>query len=263
MTSKPIDWSERVVMQPLSGALEEPYGKLVRMGLLALSTDLAIERDFGRMVPDDDLLLVTTRIHLETPNSDRTFTNLQHEIVAAARLLIPDSRLDVLVFGCTAASTIIGPKRVAALAAEARPGLECTNPATGTIEALKALGARRIAVVTPYTRQMTGNVLRFLDAGGFEFTGVSALGFDTDVGIGSVPAHAFIDAARRTEREGAQALFISCTATKALDIIDELEAEIGIPVVTSNQAAFWHALKIAGWSRAIPGYGRLLRSVWT
>jgi len=239
--------------------LETPYGVEARIGLIALSTDLAIERDFARMLPDDRAALFTTRIHLETPNSDRTFLALQDDLVAATRLIIPDSRLDAVVFGCTAASTIIGPDRVAALVGQARPGVPVTNPATAATAALQALGARRLAVLTPYTRQMTGNVLRFLGDAGFHFASVRCLGFDTDVAIGSIPALAFLDLAQGKQLDGADALFISCTATKALDVIDAIEAAIGVPVITSNQAALWHALRLVGWKYPIPGFGALLR----
>ena len=255
-----VTWD--IEMHELSRPLGEPYGHVARIGLLALSTDLAIERDFAQMAPDPDVAVFTTRIHLETPNSDRTFLALQREIVGAMKLIIPDSRLDAVVFGCTSASTIIGPSRVAELVAKIRPGTACTNPATGTIEALSALDARNIAVITPYTRQMTGNIARFIDSAGFRMTSVRSLGYDTDVAIGSVPADSFIEAARQSRLDGADAIFVSCTATKALNIIDELEAETGLPVVVSNQAAFWHALRLVGWSRPIAGYGMLLRSVW-
>jgi maleate isomerase len=256
------DWSRDVAMHPLPRVLDEPYGRIVRMGLLALSTDLAIERDLNRLIPNDDVALFSTRIYLETPNSDRTFFALQDEIVAATKLLIPDSRLDVVVFGCTTASTIIGPARIAELVAQARPGVKCTNPATGVTEALRALKARRVSVVTPYTKQMTGNVVRFLDNAGFALTSVRSLGCDTDTAIGSIPAKTYIEAALAGDYKDADAIFISCTATRALDIIEQLEREIGLPVVTSNQAVFWHAMKLAGWNKAIPGYGRLMSSTW-
>ena len=251
-----------VEMRPLPMPLELPYGQRARIGLLALSTDLAVERDFHRMVQTDDIALFSTRIHLETPNSDRTFLALQDEIVEAAHLLIPDSRLDVVVFGCTAASTVIGPERIAALVDEARPGTHCTNPATATVAALRALNAKRIAVVTPYTRQMTGNVVRFLEEGGFVLTSVQSLGFDTDVEIGSIPAQAFVEIAKAQTPMDADAIFISCTGTKALDIVDALEQATGLPVVVSNQAAFWHALHLIGWRNPIHGFGKLLREGW-
>lgn len=255
-------WNGNVVIHPLPVPLEEPYGRMVRIGLIALSTDPVIERDFAHLVPDNDVAVFTTRIHIETPNSDRTFLALQDEITAATKLIIPDSRLDVVVFGCTSASTIIGPDRIAELVAVARPDARCTNPATAAIGALRKLSARRIALVTPYTEQMTRNVSSFLQQAHFELSSVRSFGFDTDATIGSIPEEAFVDAVRKSDLSDVDAVFISCTGTKALNVIDRLEDELGLPVVVSNQAAFWHALTLAGWTRPIEGHGRLLRSEW-
>ncbi|MEZ5924208.1 MAG: aspartate/glutamate racemase family protein [Hyphomicrobiaceae bacterium] len=246
------------LFEPPSG-LEEPYGAKARIGLISLSTDIAIERDFGCMVPDDSLGLYTTRIRLDWPNSDETFLALADRIPDAAGVLVPNIRLDAVVFGCTSASTLIGSERVEALVHSRRPGVKVTNPALAAVEALKALAARRIVLVTPYTVQMTGNVVRFFERHGVELVSVTCTGHDTDESIGRVPAEAFIEATMSAARTGADAVFISCTATKALNIIEALEQRIGLPVVTSNQAAFWHAARLADWTSPIEGFGKLLR----
>ncbi|AJK47019.1 maleate cis-trans isomerase family protein [Burkholderia plantarii] len=238
--------------------LGEPYGAVARIGLIVLSTDPVIERDFHRLVPDDRVGVFSTRIPLETPNSDRTFLALADELEGAARLLIPDSRLDVVVFGCTSASTLIGPQRVAERVRRGRPGVPVTNPATAALAALAALNARRVALVTPYTAAMTRNVMRFLADGGVEPTSVRIAGYDTDHAIGSLPEAFFVEAALASRLDGADAIFISCTGTRALNVIDEIEARTGLPVVVSNQAAFWHALRLAGWRAPLTGHGRLL-----
>ena len=240
------------------GGLEAAYGETARIGLISLSTDIAIERDFTRMVPDDSLGLYTTRIRLDWPNTDATFLALADRIPDAASVIVPNVRLDAIVFGCTTASTLIGPERVEALVRSRRPDVKVTNPALAAVEALKALDARRIVLITPYTVQMTGNVVRFFERHGISLVSATCTGFDTDESIGRVPAAAFLDAALSAERTGADAIFVSCTATKALNVIDELERRTGLPVVTSNQAAFWHAAKLAGWSRPIPGFGTLM-----
>lgn len=252
MTSPPI----RLFEPP--GGLEEPYGAKTRIGLISLSTDIAIERDFAHMVPDDRMGLYTTRIRLDWPNTDETFLALADRIPDAASVLVPNIRLDAIVFGCTTASTLIGSDRVEALVQSRRPGVKVTNPARAAVEALKVLDAKRIVLVTPYTVQMTGNVVRFFERNGIDLVSVTCTGFDTDENIGRVPAEAFIAATMSAERKGADAVFVSCTATKALDIIDDLEKRTGLPVVTSNQAAFWHAARLGGWNEPIGGYGALM-----
>lgn len=247
---------------PVPGKMEDNYGDKVRVGLIALCDDLAVDRDFARMIPDDRVALVTSRIFLEQPNSKRTFLDMADRIPDTVKLLCPLLRLDSIVFGCTSATSYIGEARVADLVRSARPGVNVTNPGSGAIAALKTLRAKRVSVITPYTVANTANVVRMLTDGGIEPVQVSCFGFDTDMDIGSVPRAAYLEQARNTDHRDAQAIFISCTATKALDAIDEIEAATGLPCVSSNQAAFWHALRLAGWKEPIPGFGQLLRTWW-
>lgn len=247
---------------PIPGKIEENYGETVRVGLIALCDDIAIGRDFARMVPDDRVALVTSRIFLEQPNCKRTFLDLADRIPDTVRLLCPLLRLDSVVFGCTSATSYIGETRVTELVRSVRPGINVTNPGTGAIAALRALKAQRVSIITPYTIANTANVVRMLAASDIEPSQVSCLGLDTDMDIGSVPRHAYLELAQMTKHGDAQAIFISCTATKALDAIDDIEAITGLPCITSNQAAFWHAMQLAGWKDPIAGFGRLTRECW-
>lgn len=251
-----------IQLVPVQGQLEDNYGEKVRIGLIALCDDLAVDRDFARLVPDDRVALVTSRIYLEQPNSPKTFLDMADRIPDVVRLLCPLLRLDSIVFGCTSATSVIGEARVAELVRSARPGVHVTNPGTGAIAALRALKARKVSIITPYTVGNTANVVKMISGGGFEPTQVSCFGFDTDMGIGSVPRSAYLAQAQKVDHGDADAVFVSCTATKALDAIADIEAATGLPCVTSNQAAFWHAMTLAGWNEPIPGYGRLLNECW-
>ncbi len=244
------------------GRLEDNYGEKIRIGLIALCDDVAVDRDFARMIPDDRVALITSRILLEQPNSERTFLAMADRIPDTVRLLCPSLRLDSVVFGCTSATSFIGEARVTELVLSARQGVNVTNPGTGAITALTELNAKRVSVITPYTAANTENVVRMLAKGGIQSVQVSCFGFDTDMGIGSVPRDAYVEVARNTNHQDAEAIFVSCTATKALDAIDEIEAATGLPCVTSNQAAFWHVLRMAGWNEPIAGFGRLMRNCW-
>ncbi len=124
--------------------------------------------------------------------------------------------------------------------------MKVTNPATGAVTAPRALGAKRVSVITPHTIANTASVLRLL----------TGEGFDTDMGIGSVPTAAYLRRAKTADHGDAEAIFVSCTATTALD------AATGLPCVTSNQAAFWHASQLAAWNEPIEGFGKLPGECW-
>src|SRR5580693_6181670 len=131
--------SETIVRTKNIDVQQNPaYGERFRIGLLALSTDLAFERDFALLAGSDDIVTFTTRINLATPNNEENFLALEKELPSAAALIVPSSRLDVIAFGCTSASMLIGPDRVEAAIRSGRPGINVTNPATAAMAALNA-----------------------------------------------------------------------------------------------------------------------------
>jgi maleate isomerase len=243
-------------------ALPQPtgpaYGEQLRIGLIALSTDLAVERDFARLADGEATAVFTTRLRLRTPNSEATFLELEKELPSVASLLIPTSRLDVVAFGCTAASMLIGPERITAAVQAGRPGVQVTNPASAALAAFRALGVGRIALLTPYTLSVTTIVADFLIAQGVRVTDAAGLGLDLDDHHARIDEEILITSALSLQLTGTDALFLSCTATRALNVIERLEGLTGLPVITSNQATFWHSLRLGGSKSTVAGFGRLL-----
>ena len=234
------------------------YGERLRIGLIALSTDLAYERDFALLTGGADIASFTTRIKLTAPNNEENLCALEHELPAAAALIVPSSRLDVIAFGCTSASMLIGPERVTAAIRAGRPGVQSTNPATAVVGALRAVSARRVAVLTPYTEPVTLKVAKFLEASGFELTDVLCLNLDTDDQIGRLSETQLRQYALRLDFRNADAIFLSCTTARSINVIDDLERETRRCVISSNQATFWHALQLGDVLAPRHGYGSLL-----
>ena len=81
--------------------------------------------------------------------------------------------------------------------------------------------------------------------------------------IAALTGEAIFKAAKKADTAAADALFISCTAIRAVEVIDRLEQALGKPVITANQAMFWQALRVAGCNAKIEGYGALLRKFWS
>jgi maleate cis-trans isomerase len=126
-----------------------------------------------------------------------------------------------------------------------------------------ALGARRVAVATPYVDFVNESERAFLQEYGFEVTSMHGLRLgetqEERRGIGRVPPEHVYRMARLVDRPEAEAIFISCTNLATLGVIRRIEDDLGKPVVTSNQACFWGCLRLLGLQDRIEGHGRLLR----
>ena len=239
-----------------------PPGRRARLGMLLLATDFATERELIDMMPrlgpgGDDIAWFTGRVPNANAVTVEALQAMHARLGAAAANILPGERLDALAYSCTSGTLAMGEARTLAALAAARPDVPVTTPATAARAALKALGVRRIAVLTPYTAAVNRLIAGFLADAGFEIVAYTAFDLATDGEMSGIPRDALIAAAGDADRPGAEALFVSCTALRAVGAVAPLETRLGKPVITSNQAMFWHALRLAGVDGALTGFGRL------
>lgn len=230
-----------------------------RIALIALATDHTTERDFARMSPSPDLAVYTNRIAYANPTTPANLAKMQPRLTDAAWLILPEEPLDAIAFACTAASVVIGDDLVTAALNRAKPGVPSVTPTTAAFAAFAELGMKRVSVLTPYTPVVSKALAEYFTGHGFEVCGLRCFGLEDDRVIARVVPSSIVEAAVAATDHDADGLFISCTALRAAEKVDEIEARIGRPVVTSNQAMFWRAARLAGCDLPIEGHGRLAR----
>lgn len=123
--------------------------------------------------------------------------------------------------------------------------------------ALHHLGVTRLALGTPYPESISRQGRAYWEAAGFQIVGYHRLAGVTD--IYSETEERAAELARRADTPEAQAVLISGTGLPTVGALERLERELGKPVVSSNQACLWRALRLAGVSEPVTGFGRLLR----
>jgi arylmalonate decarboxylase len=138
-------------------------------------------------------------------------------------------------------------------------GLPVTTMSTGVVEGLRAVGARRLAVVTAYIEEVNNRLRQFLTNSGFAVLELQGLGIDVVGEARNVPPEALIELGQRSfaAAPGADGILISCGGLRTLNVTVPLEHACGVPVISSTPAAFWSAVRLVGLSGAAPGYGRL------
>ena len=232
-----------------------------RIGLLALSNDLATERDFINMRSSDDIALFVSRIPNAEICSVENLRAMEPELTRAVSLLIPGSRLDAVAYSCTSGTVVMGYDAVARRIHEERPGIPVVTPITAALAAFRLLGARKISVLTPYTDDVNVRIANYLMNSGLEIVAFSSFHHTDNDAMAKTPPQAILDAALEADRPDADALFISCTAIRAVDVLESIEQAIGKPVVSANQALYWQALRATGYQQPVEGYGYLLRTM--
>ena len=240
-----------------------PYERLdhrakVRIGLVQLATDYTLENDWHQLV-GGEVELYSTRMPYSSEIDPAALKSMEKSIGSAAALIAPGQELDVMAYGCTAASMLIGDDNITNQLTLQRPGLPATNPWCASKAALHYLGAKKIAVLAPYTSNVNLPLFQAFEKEGFSVAAFGAFQLTVDTEIPSVhPASmksALSDLLAHTDVD---AVFLSCTNLRAMRVLDQLEKQFGLPMVSSNQAMFWHALRLAGSNLKFEGYGQLL-----
>jgi maleate isomerase len=229
-----------------------------RIGLITLATDETTEPDFQAMLPSD-VAFFTARILNENPVSKQTLRGHLPLIRQATEQLLPGAPLDVIVYDCTSGTVANGYEAIAAQVHALRPSVNVVTPITAALAALEALGVERISVLTPYTADVSDSVVAYLDEHGITVINAASFMIESDLDMARLSPESIYKAALETCAQDAQALFISCTALRAVEVIGRIESELGKPVVSSIQAEFWQSIRLAGNSEPLDGFGSLLR----
>jgi len=238
------------------------YGWRARIGLIVPSSNTTMEAEFWRMAPEG-VSIHTSRVKLVevTPEA------LKLMAVEAARAAeeLATAEVDVVVYGCTTGSLLEGPEWEEGLRRETRKraGVEAVTTAQAVVEALKALGVKRVAVATPYIDELNARERAFLEKLGFTVVRIKGLGIVRNTDIGRQPPWVAYRLAKEVAKEvgpSVDGVFISCTNFRTIEVIEPLEAELQLPVVSSNTASMWLALRSLGIRDRL-SYGRLLREL--
>lgn len=227
-----------------------------RIGLIALATDYNSETDLRRILPDG-VELFTNRVLNANPLTLENLRAMSGDITRAASGLLPGLGVNVVIYGCTSGTAAIGEKELSRLIQLAQPGVPCTNPILAAAEAMRALDAQKISVLTPYIPSINTEIEACFSREGFDILNIGGFGMEDDIDMTGIPLDALKEGARQLCDPGADALFISCTATRAARVVHDLEQELGKPVVTSNQALVWHCLQLMNNDNPVTGFGSL------
>ncbi|RMD91604.1 MAG: Asp/Glu racemase [Alphaproteobacteria bacterium] len=235
--------------------LTGPIGTGATLGLVVLRVDETIEHDFRRMLAGrEDVALHVSRVASGDELTAGSIAAMEAELPRAAALLPPAAAFDVLAYACTSGTTLIGVERVAALLRQGARATHVTDPLTAALAALAALGAERVALVSPYIEEVAAPIAAAFEAAGHRVTATLSFGEAEEARVARIDPASIADAAREAARApGTQAVFLSCTNLRTLDIIAPLEAELGLPVLSSNQVLCWHMWRLAGIAPAERG----------
>ena len=228
-----------------------------RVGMLIPSSNTSIEREYPAWMPRD----------LSFHFARLTMTQLTAEGMAAqlgdirrAVESLRDARVDAVLLCQTAASFWMGSDWDASIRRDMAgwAGAPALTAAATVLDALSALGAQRVAFAAPFPPEIGEASLRYLRASGITVVHSAFGGLRDNFAIAEMPRAEIIDLALRADHPDAQVLLMPGGNMPCIDVAEEIEARLGKPMVSTNQAGMWALLSLFGMPDPIVGAGRLL-----
>ena len=230
-----------------------------RIGFIALATDFNSEQDLRRMLPGE-VEIFTNRVTNHNPMTLDNLRAMADDIERAAGGILPGLGVDLMIYGCTSGTAAIGFENIAEHIHRQCPEIPVITPVTAATAALQAVGANSVSVLTPYIDEINQALGDMLQTHGLKVLNICGFGSENDIEVTMFPLEDIVSAAKLACLDGADALFISCTALRASMVIEKLEAELAIPVITSNQALVWQALNLLNCNMPIKGFGSVFHA---
>jgi maleate isomerase len=228
-----------------------------KIGLIALASDYMIEKDFIKIIKDKKIDFFVNRIECFNPLTKENLIKMSEKVTEVTKDILPNEKIDCVAYGCTSGTIAAGYESIQKKIKNAKPEAIVTTPSTASIKALKRLNLSKIAIFTPYSKKLNDEVLNFFKKENFEIKANSYFNIESDIEIGKVDPNYLYEVLSKMDLNGAEALFISCTALPALSLIDKLEKTLNVTVLSSNQTLIWDALNLIKNKETTKGFGKI------
>ena len=231
-----------------------------RVGVITLSTDFTIEQDFRKICHSLPIDIFFNRIPFINPLNHKNYLKMAEHIPEVSQQILPGEKIDVIAYGCTSGTIAIGEEHISSQVQKSKPEAKVTTPITAALKAFKKLNLKNIAVLTPYPKDVNVTVFEYLSKSNLTIDSFNSFNLNYDSEIAQVSLESLKESIAKINLDNVDCLFVSCTALKIVDILDEVEKKFNTTVISSNQAIIWDCLQLLDMNVKIPGYGKLFNS---
>lgn len=244
-----------------------PLYDLRKIGHITPSSNTAVEAYTAAMNTQmaDRCSHHFTRLRVTAVRLDEnTQTQFSHDTMMQAARLLADAPLHAIVWNGTSASWL-GIERDLALceAITAETKLPASTSTLAIHEIIRSIGAKRIALAVPYVADLTRQIVKVYGTHGIEVISEAHLGEAENHAIGSFTSDQIRQVLRDSDSPEAECIAVVCTNFAATPLVEEMEKELGKPIIDSTAATYWKGCRLTGVDPAVSGWGALLRGELT
>ena len=231
-----------------------------KVGLIALSTDFMIEKDFKKIIENMNIDLFVNRIRSYYPLTKENLIKMGENVTEVSKDILPDEKLDCVVYGCTSGTIASGYDSIKNKINLAKPEARVVTPSSAAVNALRKMNIKKVSIFTPYSEKLNNDVVDYFKKENFIVTSNSYFDILYDNDIAKVDPDYLFEVITKMDLGEAEAVFLSCTNLPALNIVDKLEKKLNKIVLSSNQVLIWDTLQNIKKTEPVNGFGKLFLS---
>ena len=231
-----------------------------KVGLIALSTDFMIEKDFKKIIENMNIDLFVNRIRSYHPLTKENLIKMGENVTEVSKDILPDEKLDCVVYGCTSGTIASGYDLIKNKINLAKPEARVVTPSSAAVNALRKMNVKKVSIFTPYSEKLNNDVVDYFKKENFIVTSNSYFDILYDNDIAKVDPDYLFEVITKMDLREAEAVFLSCTNLPALNIVDKLEKKLNKIVLSSNQVLIWDTLQNIKKAEPVNGFGKLFLS---
>ena len=229
-----------------------------RIGLIIPSANIIIEPELYRVIPKSFSIHIT---RIPIMKSSSTNIRRMNEFIKDAVQLLLHAQVQLMIYACVSGSFVEGIQGEKAIRQkiETLSNLPTLTASMALVNTVKYFNFRKVLLLTPYPHKIHLLAKNFFEENKIEILDHKTLNITDSIAIGKTSIEEVYSLAKSFDNKDAESLIISCTNLKTMDIISQLENELGIPVITSTQSILWQSLKRFHYKGKIKRYGRIFK----
>ena len=258
--------SAKVLFKMKDQKLDFDLGKTVceqaSYGLIVLQADETIEYEVSKVLSQRGCGVYTSRVKSGDDVTVATLSDMEKDLQGSAALFPKSCQFDVVGYGCTSGTSVIGANRISELIKAGCHTRHVTEPVSALLAACETFEIKRLAFLSPYIAEVSQRLRDVLTQAGIEIHVFGSFQEQAERNVARITPKSVMSAAHQlVKAQEVDALFLSCTNLQSFSIIEDLEQSLNMVVLSSNLVLTWHMMQLSGVLPAKRKPGRLMREL--
>lgn len=216
------------------------------IGLIVLQSDETVEPEVHQWLPPSEYDVFVSRVPSGEEVTEETLGAMAGHVTHSAKLFPRASEFDAVAYCCTSGTSVIGASKIEELVKAGCRTSSVTNPLTALVHACQKRGIRKLAFLSPYIESVSAHLRSVVADHGIESPVFGTFNEGEEAKVAWIDEASIISAATTLANEGnVDGVFLSCTNLKTISVLDKLERDLGMPVLSSNFVTAEHLRDLA------------------